>query len=145
MLNPYTQKAFKNASEIDGFNYVANKYLNVSLSGQVSPKAKNCVDLDIDSKKIRDEIVDLHRNLIFDDKATFLNYAQESVMQKFYNFDCTNKIEKERQIESAKLITQSAIKSEKSVGTSASTEQNIYIILGGTILLVALYLITKKK
>jgi hypothetical protein len=145
MLNPYTQREFKTASEVNDFNYVADKYLNVSLSGQVSAKAKNCIDLDIDAKKIRDEIVDLHKNLIFNDKATFLNYAQESVMKKFNNFNCTNKIEKERQIESAKLITKTSIEQEKSVLTSSSTEQNIYIILGGSILLVALYIITKKK
>jgi hypothetical protein len=145
MLNPYTQREFETASQVGDFNYVADKYLNVSLSGQVSPKAKNCIDLDIDSKKIRDEIVDLHKNLIFNDKATFLNYAQESVMKKFNDFNCTNKIEKERQIESAKLITKASIEQEKKVLTSSSNEQTIYIILGGTVLLVALYIITKNK
>jgi len=145
MLNPYTQREFKTASEVDDFNYVANKYLNVSLSGQVSPKAKNCIDLDVDSKKIADEIIYFRKNLIFNDKPTFLNYAKESVMQKFYNFDCRNKIEKERQIESLKLITKDSIEQEKSVGTSASKEQNIYIIIGGITILVALYLIMKNK
>ena len=62
----------------------------------------------------------------------------------FASNDCSDKIEKLRQNESAVLITQQAIEQEKAVLKPANTDQRIYIGAGALILLVGLVILAKK-
>jgi hypothetical protein len=62
----------------------------------------------------------------------------------FASNDCSDKIEKLRQNESAVLITQQAIEQEKAVLKPANTDQRIYIGAGALILLVGLVILVKK-
>jgi len=62
----------------------------------------------------------------------------------FASNNCSDKIEKLRQNESAVLITRQAIEQEKAVLKPANTDQRIYIGAGGLILLVGLYIIVRK-
>ena len=77
-------------------------------------------------------------------------YIQALVDQKailelmFASNDCSDKIEKLRQNESAVLITKQAIEQEKSVLKTSNTDQRIYIGAGALILLVGLLILVKK-
>lgn len=130
--------------EIEMFNKGALKYLNVTKSGGISPKASNCVELDIDIKKITDEIAELRKGDGNDVEISFLAYARKLILTKFNGFDCETRIEETRLVESATLLTKNAISSEQSVLEKSFVEQNIYIILGGVVLLTATYVLIKK-
>jgi len=117
----------------------------------------SCVELDKLIKNIRDKTVaerikpspynyGLTRGLYF--PASF--YIQALVDKKatleviFASNDCSDKIEKLRQNESAVLITKQAIEQEMAVLKPANTDQRIYIGVGALILLVGLFIIVRK-
>jgi len=117
----------------------------------------SCVMLDKLIKDVRDKIVKerinptpynygLTKGLYF--PASF--YIQSLVDHRatleliFASNDCSDKIEKLRQNESAVLITKQAIEQEKAVLKPANTDQRIYIGAGALILLVGLYILAKK-
>jgi hypothetical protein len=58
--------------------------------------------------------------------------------------DCRNLIEQKRLEESAEILTKQAIVQESNVLSSNFKEQYLYIGLGSLVLLVGLYVITKK-
>lgn len=64
--------------------------------------------------------------------------------EKFLNMKCQKKIEYLRLNETAVLDLEQAIKSEASVLEKNKKEQNIYIALGGIVLLVGFYILIKK-
>jgi hypothetical protein len=144
MYNPITLNQMT-SYEMKMFNEGALKYLNVTKYGAISPKGANCIDLDFDVKKITDEIAQLRKSFNNDTKIGFLSYARELILKKFNGFDCETRIEETRLAESATLETKGAILSEQSVLKKSFVEQNIYIILGGIILLTATFILIKKK
>ncbi len=64
--------------------------------------------------------------------------------EKFLNMKCAKKIEYLRLNETAVLDLEQAIKSEASVIEKNKKEQNVYIALGGIVLLVGFYILIKK-
>ena len=64
--------------------------------------------------------------------------------EKFLNMKCAKKIEYLRLNETAVLDLEQAIRSEASVLEKNKKEQNIYIALGGIVLLVGFYILIKK-
>lgn len=107
--------------------------------------ANNCVSLDLLIKKLTDRIAS--ENLKMNPNKEYITALIEFKSAMQYQFDtnrCSDKIEKSKQIESALLLTKEAIKSEESVLTKSNVEQKIYIGAGALVLLVGLYIITKK-
>jgi len=105
----------------------------------------NCISLDLTIKKLGDKLVS-ERLKPNQDKFYISALADRKGAYEagFAKNQCADKIEKSRQIESAVLLTQQAIKSEQSVLPKNNTEQKIYIGAGALILLVGLYIIVKK-
>jgi hypothetical protein len=64
--------------------------------------------------------------------------------EKFAKMKCAKKIEYLRLNETAVLDLEQAIRSEASVLEKNKKEQNIYIALGGIVLLVGFYILIKK-
>jgi hypothetical protein len=64
--------------------------------------------------------------------------------EKFAKMKCAKKIEYLRLNETAVLDLEQAIKSEASVIEKNKKEQNIYIAVGGIVLLVGFYILIKK-
>lgn len=105
----------------------------------------NCVSLDLLLRKLGDRIASETKKPTPDKQYLTAIIEFRSAMQ--YQFDtnrCLDKIEKSKQIESALLLTKSAIKDELSVDTKSNVEQKIYIGVGALVLLVGLYIISKK-
>jgi hypothetical protein len=63
----------------------------------------------------------------------------------FTEATCRNEIEKRRLNDMASVITQQAIEQEKSVLSPNFKEQYIYIGIGAVVLLLGLYLVSRKK
>ena len=105
----------------------------------------NCVSLDLTIKKLIDRIAS--ESLKPNQDKFYISALQDrkgAYEAGFAKNQCSDKIEKSRQIESSILLTQQAIKSEQAVLPKNNTEQNIYIGAGALILLVGLYIIVKK-
>jgi len=126
------------------FLSVTSKYLNHNNErGFDRIKANTCVDLDKDVKKISDEITKEPNNQL---KNYFLSYAKEQVLGKFNRYDCRNRIENTRLDEAGNVNTKYSIKSEQSVLGKSNTQTNIYIVIGGLVILSTLViLLTNKK
>jgi hypothetical protein len=62
----------------------------------------------------------------------------------FASNSCSDKIETQRQKETAVLITKTSIEQEKKVLGSSKKEENIYIGVGALVLLVGLFIVVKK-
>ena len=136
-LRPFTNEQYAL------FVAVTSKYLNLNNErGFDRIKPNTCVDLDKSAKEIIDEITKDPNNQL---KNKYLTYAKEQVLGKFNRYDCRNKIEETRFDESGKLITENAIKSEQKVLGKSNLENNIYILLGATVLITALVILLKKK
>lgn len=63
----------------------------------------------------------------------------------FSRLDCRNDIEYKRLVESGKILTEQSAKSEQNVNKINKMEQYIYIGAGALVLLVGLYVISKKE
>lgn len=103
-----------------------------------------CVQLDKLLRDIRDKIVaerlkfsnDYYIQALLDHKAVLeMSFASNS---------CSDKIETQRQKETAVLITKTSIDQEKKVLGSSKKEENIYIGVGAVVLLVGLFIVLKK-
>jgi hypothetical protein len=81
----------------------------------------------------------VNRNLLNETLKLF--YETE---EKFVKMKCAKKIEYLRLNETAVLDLEQAIKSEASVLEKNKKEQNIYIALGGIMVLTAFYILIKK-
>lgn len=62
----------------------------------------------------------------------------------FSRLDCRNDIEYRRLVESGKILTEQSIKAEQNINKINKMEQYIYIGAGALVLLVGLYVISKK-
>lgn len=63
----------------------------------------------------------------------------------FSRLDCRNDIEYKRLVESGKILTEQSAKAEQNVNKVNKMEQYIYIGAGALVLLVGLYVISKKE
>lgn len=105
----------------------------------------NCVSLDLLLRKLGDRIASETKKSTPDKQYLTAIIEFRSAMQNQFDTNrCLDKIEKSKQIESALLLTKSAIKDELSVDTKSNVEQKIYIGVGALVLLVGLYIISKK-
>jgi hypothetical protein len=109
----------------------------------------NCIRLDEGIRKITEEI-DTENKKIVQNKFGDIFYRDALLQQKtgleasFKNSDCRNKLELKTLVEGGKVLTESAIRQERDVLKKSEKEQYVYIVIGGSLLLVALYLITRK-
>jgi hypothetical protein len=118
-----------------------NKYVNYYTG--------NCIMLDEGIRKINEEI-DAENKKIVENKFGDIFYRNALLQQKtglehrFQTSDCRNKLELKTLVEGGKVLTESAIRQERDVLKKSEKEQYVYIAIGGSLLLVALYLITRK-
>lgn len=118
---------------------------NAKVQNEFGTGASDCVSLDLLIKKLTDRIASETKKISPDKEYITALIERKSAMEYgFLNNNCSQKIEKSKQIESALLLTKEAIKSEKSVLDKSNVEQKIYIGAGALILLVGLYIIIKK-
>lgn len=105
----------------------------------------SCLQLDFLIKQVRDksvaESLKPNSNKYYRDALIYHKSVLELI---FIDNNCSDKIEKLRQNESAVLITKTSIEQEKAVLKPANTEQRIYIGAGALILLVGLLILVKK-
>jgi hypothetical protein len=106
---------------------------------------KDCVTLDNTIKKLTDKIASETSKSNIDKAYIYAleNYKMQRERDFTYN-NCSQKIEKVKQIESGILITKEAIKSEEAIISKNNKEQKIYVGVGALILIVGLYIIVKK-
>lgn len=130
--------------ELAIYKLVTDKYL-ITDYNRVQAKSNNCIDLDKDAKKMSDELIEFRKQ----NKQThinFLMYANKLVLGKFNNFDCRNRIEDTRLDTAGVEATKFAITSEQSVLGKSNSETNIYLVIGGLVILSTLIiLLTNKK
>jgi hypothetical protein len=113
-----------------------------------SSEINDCLTLD---KKLREYIIRksdlLKQNVNGGVNQSLLNETLKlfyETEEKFLNMKCAKKIEYLRLNETAVLDLEQAIRSEASVLEKNKKEQNIYIALGGIVLLVGFYILIKK-
>ena len=118
---------------------------NERVQNEFGTGAGDCVSLDLLIKSLRDKIISERLKLKPDQDYLKALEERKNAMESGFNVNnCSQKIEKVREIESALLLTKEAIKSEESVLPKNNNEQKIYIVAGALILLVGLYIIVKK-
>lgn len=127
------------------------------VQSQYAWNGGNCIQLDKLIKDVRDRAVaerlkptpfnyGLNKGL----EPSAENYVQALLDQKavlemsFASNNCSDKIETQRQKETAVLITKTSIDQEKKVLGSSKKEENIYIGVGALVLLVGLFIVVKK-
>lgn len=106
---------------------------------------QDCYKLDLNIKKIQDEIADL--NIKGDLSSPYLKslHGQKTANQMaFDGKNCQYDIEFKRLNESADLITSKSIEQERKVLGSSKIEQNIYLGVGAISLLVMLLIVIRK-
>ena len=102
--------------------------------------AKDCIDTDRLIKSLQEEMTKTNPS-----RSIYDLRDNKSALEEFSaKQNCSDKIETQRQIESALLITKTAIEQEKTVLGSSEREQNIYIGIGALTLLVGLVILVKK-
>lgn len=113
-----------------------------------SSEIKDCITLDKTLKELIVRKSDLLKQKVSGgvnqrllDETLKMFYETE---EKFLNMKCAKKIEYLRLNETAVLDLEQAIRSEASVLEKNKKEQNIYIALGGIVLLVGFYILIKK-
>ena len=112
-------------------------------------KANTCGDLDILVKDMTSKLAyySLLGSKIPSNHIPILKAIQQvriDAEAKFNKFNCRDKIEVERTRNLIDIQTKSDIKAEESIIKSAFTEQKIYIVLGGLVLLTGFYIVIKK-
>ena len=150
-INPVTLKPFS-GNEYFLFNKITLPYLDIDeKTNAVTVRSNNCRDLDLDLKKIGDQVaeyVKIQTEFPQDAMKTeidFLAYTEKMISGKFNQYNCADKIEQTELDEGGTLITQIAIEGEKQVIDKSDLETKIYIILGGVILVTALVILTNKN
>jgi hypothetical protein len=108
----------------------------------------NCISLDEGIRKVTEELNSENQKILQSKGDTFyrdgLIGVKTNMEARFNGSDCRNKLELQKLVEGGKVITQSAIRQESEVLGKNEKEQYIYIAIGGTLLLVALFMITRK-
>lgn len=118
---------------------------NERVQNEFGTGAGDCVSLDLLIKRLLDRIVSERLKSKPDQNYLQALEERKNAMQNgFSTNNCSEKIEKAKQVQSALLLTKEAIKSEESVLPKNNNEQKIYIGVGALLLLVGLYIIVKK-
>ena len=146
MLNPISAIPMSN-DELNVYKAVTSKYLNTNYNNNtITVKSNNCKDLDVDAKQILDELVVLRKSQDKQTNIDFLMFANKLVLDKFNSYDCRNRIEDTRLDDAGNVNTKYSIKSEQSVIGKSNSETNIYLIIGGLVIISTLaILLTNKK
>jgi len=157
MLNPVTNKPFtdRGAGDISEwfiYDQITKPYLdNDYKTGVVQVRSNNCIDLDIDLKRITEEIAKYTKiQAGFPQEGTkieieFLAYAKNLISTKFNGYSCLDKIEETRLDETAKIATITSIESEKTVLGKSDLETKIYILIGSAVLITTVLILTNEK
>jgi hypothetical protein len=157
MLNPITNKPFTyrgagNISEWWIYDQITSPYLdNDYKTGVVQVRSNNCIDLDIDLKRITDQIAKYTKiQAGFPQEGTeieiqFLAYTKNLISTKFNSYKCLDKIEETRLDETAKIATITSIEAEKTVLGKSDLETKIYILIGSAVLITTIILLTQDK
>jgi hypothetical protein len=104
-----------------------------------------CIQLDKLIKDIRDRVVSERLKSNSDNYYVQALLDQKAVLEmSFASNSCSDKIETQRQKETAVLITKTSIDQEKKVLGSSKKEENLYIGVGALVLLVGLFIVVKK-
>jgi hypothetical protein len=102
--------------------------------------AQDCIHTDKLIKAIQEEMTKPNPsrsiNELRDNKIALEQFSAQQL--------CSDKIETQRQLETALLITKTAIEQEKKVLGNSKKEENIYIGVGALILIVGLIILIKK-
>lgn len=114
------------------------------VQNQYSWSGGSCIQLDKLIKDVRDRIVFERGRFSSEYFIRALINHKKYLEVVFASNNCADKIETLRQNESAVLITKQSIEQEKAVLKPSNTDQRIYIGAGALILLVGLYILTKK-
>ena len=121
-----------------------------------NPKYQNseindCIVLDQKIKTTQDKIVEMKRKKL----GKSWTYLDEVLLNSeigslarlegtFINSSCRNKIEYKRLVDLGEIASETAIKQEKTLLPKNEKEQYVYIGLGAVVILVGLYIISKK-
>lgn len=111
-------------------------------------KITECIGLDFEIKRVKDEIALLRKKITLKpSEKRILDglTSQLLILEKnFSNNNCRDEIEKLNLEQSAIILTENSATQEKNVLPSSYKEQYVYIALGSVVLLVGLYIISKK-
>jgi hypothetical protein len=146
-INPITLEPFANWNDdFYVFNKITMPYLDIdTVIGATNVRSNNCIDLDIDLKKITEEIAKYTKLPRTSREVGYLAFVKNEITKKFNNNNCSDKIEQTVLDETVNLITENVIESEKVVLGKSDLETKIYIVLGGVILITALIILTNKN
>lgn len=97
----------------------------------------NCATLDNAIKRIQNRIVEQTKNMPNEDRRRVLTWYKDILEDYFEIKNCRDKIEKQRLLDLAKLGTLFAIKSENSVLGESQKNQNIYLGVGASVLVLS--------
>lgn len=132
LVNSYDQKV------IDLDKQVSSEYSDIN----------NCISTDETIKKITDKIaLETKNNLVgIGDKmyTDALLRRKSSLESIFSENSCRDKIENVRLKTAGILITKGAVQQELTLLPKSNKEQQIYLTLGAVVLLVGLYIVSKK-
>ena len=142
MISPITLLPMSQ-EEINTFNNVIGKYISIYGNSYIL-KSNSCSDLDIDLKSINEDILNERKSGNNQNILSYLSFVKSMVQNKFNDADCRNKIEMTRAESLAKELTKSSIIQEQKVLGSSQKDQSVYVILGGLVLVVGLYVLIKK-
>lgn len=153
MINPITIRPFETWSgEWYLYDKVTKPYLdNDYKTGAVQVRSNNCIDLDIDLKKIIEQIAKytkIQAEFPSEDmkkEIEFLAYTKNLISTKFNGYNCLDKIEETRLDETAKIATITSIEAEKTVLGKSDLETKIYILIGSAVLITTVIILTNKK
>lgn len=121
-----------------------------------NPKYQNseindCIVLDQKIKTTQDKIVEMKRKKLGKSwtylDQVLLNSETGSLARlegTFINSSCRNKIEYKRLVDLGEIASETAIEQEKTLLPKNEKEQYVYIGLGAVVILVGLYIISKK-
>lgn len=121
-----------------------------------NPKYQNseindCIVLDQKIKTTQDKIVEMKRKKLGKSwtylDEVLLNSETGSLARlegTFINSSCRNKIEYKRLVDLGEIASETAIEQEKTLLPKNEKEQYVYIGLGAVVILVGLYIISKK-
>jgi hypothetical protein len=151
MMNPITLKPFE-SGEWFIYDKVTKPYLdNDYKSGASQVRSNNCIDLDIDLKRIIEEIAQktkIQAGFPQDAMAkeiVFLAHTKNLISTKFNGYNCLDKIEETRLDETAKIATKTSIEAEKTVLDKSDLETKIYILIGSAVLVTTLILLIQDE
>ena len=101
--------------------------------------SEDCIRVDKSIKSLQEEITKPNPSNIYQ-LISFKNSQERAFASQL----CSDKIETQRQLETALLITKTAIEQEKKVLGNSKKEENIYIGVGAVVLLVGVIILVKK-